>query len=193
VSASHAGRGREWQDLLEALHTTYNRSGRAHVWTNPPPVKMLGQAQVLSYQATRGGRLVTVTGRAFPAVFDDDGPPDFLVLAGGVSMLLDAKQCAADRWPLDKLEIHQAEAFDRHVRAGGWAAVLLRLEHRPYLLPWLRREEEDDLRARWWAHHKGKAERGWAALGHEQCRVIGVALRSVDWLGEAVAAVRALK
>lgn len=179
---SHALRGKSWEQTLEDMHALYNQSHRAAVTRNPAPMKLLAGAQLLTYEL-RGKRL---TGRAYPAVFEAEGPPDYTAQSAGYSFLLDAKETVAERWDLALLKKHQCDAFDAHVRQRGHAFVLLHLARRMFLLPWLRGPDDDDLRGRWMQHAAGKAAHGWASLSAEQCLLLGAELRTVDWLPVAL-------
>ena len=55
------------------------------------------------------------------------GPPDYLAIGHGVSVLFDAKSCKADRWSLHLLKPHQAQALTAWERAGGRAGIYLRV------------------------------------------------------------------
>lgn len=184
--SSRANRGRDLEEALAAQHEAYRLRGAARVRKLHPPVKQLGQHQLLTYRSGNPRTGPVRQSVAFPAVWEDEGPPDYLAVSGGVSMLLDAKDCAAARWPLSALEWHQADAFDDHVRHGHWAGVLLRMERRLFVLPWLRGPDDDDLRGRWVARAAGEAARGEASLTVADCLTIGAACRGYDWLPVAL-------
>ena len=157
---THANRGQSWEAVIDAMHALYEASGRASVIRNPAPMKPLGPG-------VRG---------VFRAAYIAEGPPDYSVQAGGVAYLFDAKSAVGSRWGLDNVKDHQAGRFTRHEAQGGVAFVLLRLGRRMWLLPWSR------LSPPWYAWRRGVAGRGGASLTDEWLAVVGVELRSPDWL-----------
>ena len=165
----HANRGRAWQLLLEHWHDRYRRECRAVIHPTPPEVRLLTE---VSAQGT------------FRACFRGQGPPDYTgtLAPSGRSVSADAKDCAGTRWPLSKLEAHQAKDLEACHLAGGLALVLLRLG-RGYRapcwsLPW------ETLREWYWRWKEGEAARGQASLGPADCDAIGHRMPEPgDWLG----------
>ena len=125
---SHAGRGRVWEKLLELEHSRIERQNRGVVFRTPPNVQLLGKL--------RGG--------AFRAVPTAVGPPDYMLLlrtAGQpVAVILEAKDCAGERWALKQLHDHQADSLARWSAVGGLGVVALRHKKSEtyWLLPWHR-------------------------------------------------------
>ena len=178
MTSSLANRGRALESALDTQHAVYEAQGRASVIDIPSRYKVLGRA------GKSGGSLIVVP--------DVSGDPDYHVQAGGVSYLFDAKSCEDGRWPLDKLTQDQAARFDRHVRHGGRAFVLLSLGVERWVLPWLpfagaetglrdRVEGAQAIRA-----GRGAKPRGWASLGPADCSAIGARVRGFDWLSAAL-------
>ena len=121
-SASHANRGRQWEQLLELFHARYEGRGEAVVLRTPPPMRIL--------RALSGGQFV--------AVYATEGPPDYVLLSRGIAIAAEAKDCVADRWQLSNLHEHQARRLSAWEEHGGLGVVLLR--HQPsrtqWVLPW---------------------------------------------------------
>ena len=92
---SLANRGRAWEAVIDDQHALYERAGLASCVKNPAPMKPLGKA---------------VKG-VFRAVYIAEGPPDYTAMCRGGCYILDAKEHAGARWPLDKLPDHQAARF----------------------------------------------------------------------------------
>lgn len=167
MSRTHANRGQGFERVLADLHAIYERQGRASVIRTPPAMRILRAA---------GGP------GQFVCVFDGEGPPDLFVMAGGVAIVADAKDCASDRWALEHLPKHQADRFDAHERQGGTAGVILRMEGAVYWLPWA------TLGPRWHAHadRVGRAPNGSASLSVKDCDTIGRRAVGCDWLSAAL-------
>lgn len=165
--ASLANRGRDFEDTVEDLHEKVYVPRGVCCTRTPAPMRILRPAG-------KPGQFV--------AVFEGEGPPDWFVQAYGRSILLELKSIADDRFPLARVEKHQAERMTRHESNGGRAAVLLRLDAGIWLLPWA------GLGPLWTAHHArtGRAASGTASLGTDVLSVIGIPLDSADWLPAAL-------
>lgn len=146
------------------MHAIYEAQGRASVIRVPTPYKVI-----------RPGTPPTLI-----VVPERKGEPDYAIQTGGLALLLDAKECAADRWPLSHLPDQQAERFNKHTRQCGHAFVLLNLQGANYLLPWA------NLGPAWHDWHVGKAKRGSATLNAAACSDIGRRLPSCDYLNAAL-------
>ena len=173
MSRTHANRGQGFERVLADLHAIYERQGRASVIRTPPAMRILRAA---------GGP------GQFVCVFDGEGPPDLFVMAGGVAIVADAKDCASDRWALEHLPKHQADRFDAHERQGGTAGVILRMAGAVWWLPWVA------VGPLWWEHagKVGRAARGTASLSVADCDRIGLRCRGADWLPMALSAITSL-
>jgi hypothetical protein len=174
-----ANRGRALERALDTAHAFYASSRRASVVRIPTPYKVLGHA------GRSGGSLICVP--------EHQGEPDYHVQIRGLSLLMDAKECAAGPWPLAHLPANQAERFDSHTAQGGFAFVLLDMEHRAYLLPWGVPENPGVGLAGCW--HRAEAIRagreprpgnGWASLGHADCAAMGRLVVGYQWVDLAV-------
>ena len=107
--SSHANRGRAWEKTLEMFHRRYESTRLAVVVRTPPPVRIL--------RAVKPGQ--------FLAVYEKQGPPDYILIADGVAVMAEAKHTASKRWPLANVHAHQAERLDGWLREGGASVVLL--------------------------------------------------------------------
>lgn len=102
------------------------------------------------------------------------------VLAGGRGFTFDAKDCAGARWPLDRLEEHQAKLMAGYSAMGGLAFVALRIGGSGWVLSW------PELGPRWiavWKAHqrRQRVERGagsWSPADGWGARMA----RPGDWL-----------
>ena len=116
--ASLANRGIGWELVCSDLLDRAEAAGLLTWHRFPVPVEQVGPVK-------RGGR--------FEAIRSDRASPDLLVVLGrgavsrGISILAEWKECARLPWHVGAVAAHQANAFDRMVRIGGRAVVLLRL------------------------------------------------------------------
>ena len=117
-----ANRGKAWEQLLELYHARYEATGRAVVIRTPPNMRII--------RSIRGGQFV--------AVYEAEGPPDYLLLSEGLAVMVEAKEAKASRWPLQNLKPHQAERMTQWCRQGGSAVVVLRhhQSNSAWVLPW---------------------------------------------------------
>ena len=170
---SRANRGEAFEAVLAVVHAGYMRQGRALVTRNPAPMKIL--------------RAVKGKPGQFVCCFESEGPPDYSAQCGPFAFLLDAKDCAADRWPFDHLPGHQADRFDRHQTQDphAIAGVVLRMAGAVWWLPWVA------VGPLWWEHagKVGRAARGTASLSVADCDRIGLRCRGADWLTAALGGV----
>ena len=182
---SLANRGMGLQALLDTVHAGYQARGVAAVLPLFPPIEQLAGYQPLSFKSggPRGRRR---TANAFPAVFKGEGPPDYAVVSGGYTLLVDAKDCEADRWPLSHLPEHQALAFDRHVAQRGHAGILLRTPAGMWYLPWTHTAEAPRLSEWWHRWNAGEAPHGFATMTEAHLDALGCRLRTADWLPAAL-------
>jgi recombination protein U len=165
TSTSHANRGRGWEQLLELWHARYEARGQAVVLRTPPPMRILR----------------SLSGGQFVAVYATEGPPDYVLLAAGLAVAAEAKDCVADRWQLAKLHPHQARRLTAWEAQGGLGVVLLR--HQPsstqWVLPWQR------LRPVWERWHEAAGTgrdlpRGSASVSLPQLHQLGLQFCAVD-------------
>ena len=166
VSAAHAHRGEALEQLLDLVHASYQRAGHFAVRLGPP-----------MRSVRSAGKCVWV-----PLSL---APPDYLVVAGGHSWLVEAKSTVGPHWSLGLLEAHQALALDAWERQGSThrGGVVLALDGRAdvaWWLPWA------TLGPRWWAWSRIKrCAPGAGSLDAADCRLIGAEVRGGDWLAVA--------
>lgn len=163
MSAGHANRGLEWQEILETWHDRYRRDRRAVIWPTPPRVKVLSR--------------VSATTGQFRACFAGEGPPDYAgIVDGARPVVFDAKDCAGSRWSLGELQPHQARDLEAAHDRGGLAFVALRFgSGTAWVLPW------SELGPRFWRWKDGQAARGEASIREGE---IGHPMPELgDWLG----------
>jgi len=154
-------RGKAWEAQLLAHHADYERARTAYIVHAPPPVR------VISKKADG-----TFIGKWFRS-----GPCDFAGSVRGRAVIFDAKDCAADRWPLAKLETHQALGLERAQRTNAYAFVALRLPWGAYVLPWSR------LRGLWDRATQKTAKRGEYSLDLIALQKVGRRMETPgDWL-----------
>jgi len=108
------------------------------------------------------------------------GPPDWILMRGSTSLLIDAKSSVADRWPLSEVADHQAEAFDRATQAHVIAGVVAQIRGVVWWLPW------STLGPLWHRWAKGGAKRGEASLGDVELETYGVRCNGFDFLAMAL-------
>lgn len=190
MSASHANRGKLFEQKLDELHdgpVGYNVTGRASVFRTPPAMKILGRVESLRKRREFGSKPAGPPD--FRCCFAGNGPPDYIAQSWGWAFMFDAKQEEGDRWQLDRVPEHQARRFDAHERHQGIAFVLLGApppEGRPYdpwrvwLLPWR------DLGPRWHARATGEFKRGEASLRLDAMPPWARPVARFDWLTVAL-------
>jgi len=108
------------------------------------------------------------------------GPPDWILMRGPTSLLIDAKSSVADRWPLSEVADHQAEAFDRATQAHVIAGVVAQIRGVVWWLPW------SSIGPLWHRWAKGGAKRGEASLGDVELETYGVRCNGFDFLEVAI-------
>ena len=147
--SSYANRGKAWEQLLEMYHARYEANGTAVVIRTPPNMRIL--------RSLRGGQFV--------AVYEKEGPPDYMLLCDGLAVMVEAKEAKGDRWPLQNLKPHQAMRMSLWRKQGGEAVVVLR-HHKSstaWVIPW---EKLAPVWNGWYARRKlgKKASSGTASL-----------------------------
>jgi len=120
-----AGRGIVWERVCNNSRNKLQQDGRIHWMPMHPPVLKIGPGK----KANRGSFLAVRTGK---------GPPDWIALHNGLSILGDDKDSKQTRWSTWNLKKHQAEAFDRHELQNGISCVLLRMsDNSRWCIPWI--------------------------------------------------------
>ena len=128
---SRANRGAAWEAKLDHQHRKYRDAGVAVVFHAHPGIK--------------GGVRQKAPPDYFGAIDDPGG-------TSGIPVLFEAKTHNGGRFPLNKLERHQALALEAWKDRAGVAGVALRLvtsaEARTFWVAW------EMLGPRWWAWHE---------------------------------------
>lgn len=138
-AATHANRGRAWEDLIEWANEQYRRRGIAVVHRIPAEWRPLRDRS---------------TGRIAGAKVERKSIVDFLGRWAGPDgvvrpIAFDAKETQQRRWPFSALEEHQARFLDEWIADGvSVGFLLIRIGRRPddtFAVPW------EAIRERWWA------------------------------------------
>jgi penicillin-binding protein-related factor A (putative recombinase) len=120
-----AGRGLGWEKVCKNSRDKLQQDGIIHWMRMSPPVLKVGPGM-----KTRKG--------SFLAVHVGKGPPDWIVLHNGLSILGDDKDSKKTRWSTGNVKKHQAQAFDLHEDNGGQSCILLRMHDRSrWCIPWV--------------------------------------------------------
>lgn len=120
------GQGRQWEEVCDNSRNVMQKNGLCHWFRLQPPVLKVG----VGTRDQKGSFLAVYTGK---------GPPDWVMLTGGVSILGDDKDCKKAPWRSSQVKPHQANDFDLHERQGGIACVLLRMDDKSrWVIPWSR-------------------------------------------------------
>ncbi len=119
-----AGRGIVWERVCNNSRDRLRQDGRLAWLRMHPPVLKIGAGNV----GRKGSFLAVRTGK---------GPPDWIAVADGVSILGDDKSSKSVRWQLSNIHKHQAKAFDDWEKHGGIACILLRHHDQSrWVIPW---------------------------------------------------------
>lgn len=115
--------GEHFEKIIEASLEWYKARGTAHIEKTPEPMKPLGKPN-------RKGQ--------FPACFTKAAQPDFKgTLAGGRSVVFDAKHTDADRIEYSRVTKEQADDLEMHYGLGAEAFVLVSFGLQDfYRIPW---------------------------------------------------------
>ena len=71
------------------------------------------------------------------AIFTGKGPPDWILLHKGTSILGDDKDSRKSPWRTKNIKRHQVKAFELHEKNGGIACILLRMDdYSRWMIPW---------------------------------------------------------
>lgn len=120
--------GESWESALSSMHAMYAREGRAHIVKVPTPALVMGRT-------THDARGRT----CFRASWAARTGADYIgTLAGGRSVVLEAKSSGDARIGIDAVRPHQAGALDQCHALGGLALVVVRLSTGAWVVPWLR-------------------------------------------------------
>jgi len=119
-----AGRGIVWERVCNNSRDRLAQDGDLSWNRMHPPVLKVGPG----HPKKRGSFLAVRTG---------SGPPDWIAIHKGVSIIGDDKDSKGKYWSTRNLKNHQAIAFDQHESQGGIAVILLRMPDKSrWVVPW---------------------------------------------------------
>tara|TARA_R100000315_G_C5222080_1_gene133738 strand:+ start:694 stop:1245 length:552 start_codon:yes stop_codon:yes gene_type:complete len=119
-----AGRGIAWERVCNNSRNKMMQDKEIHWLAMHPPVLKIGKG----HKNKKGSFLAVRTGK---------GPPDWIALHKGMSILGDDKDSRKVKWATGNVKKHQATAFDLHQRNGGLSCVLLRMhDYSRWVIPW---------------------------------------------------------
>ncbi len=128
IACSQANRGRILEDLLKWTNERYRARDLAVVHKVPTAF-----IPIRSSRTDEHGRRPIVTAKV-----EERAAVDFLGVAGWCALAFDAKETHESRWPLARLEEHQAKFLADWHAQGGLAFILVAFAPRggTYLVPW---------------------------------------------------------
>lgn len=113
--------GHFFEDYIKAACALYSMRERAEVDKTPEPFRVL--------EKLRDG--------IFKGRFTARAQPDFQgTLAGGRSIVFEAKYTSTDRMKRDVLTQEQQDALEKHARRGALAAVCVGIRNNFFFVPW---------------------------------------------------------
>jgi penicillin-binding protein-related factor A (putative recombinase) len=120
-----AGKGIVWERVCTNSRERLRQDGRLAWCRMHPPVLKIGAGR----RDKAGSFLAVRTGK---------GPPDWVAVCNGISILGDDKDCKTKTgWQLGNVKKHQAKDFDTWEEQGGIACILLRMPDKSrWVLPW---------------------------------------------------------
>ena len=114
--------GHFFEDAIKAGCAVYSARGRAEIDKTPEPFRVISKSE-------KGG--------IFKGRFTAHAQPDFQgTLAGGRSIVFEAKHTTTDRLKRDVLTDEQQAALERHARMGALAAVCAGIGNDFFFVPW---------------------------------------------------------
>lgn len=115
--------GLKFEEIVDAACEYYKSSGIAYIEKTPEPMKVLG---VINRKMGH-----------FKACFAKAAQPDYKgTVAGGRSVVFEAKHTESDRIKQDAVTVDQWDAMDRHEAMGALCFVIVCLENKYYRVPW---------------------------------------------------------
>ena len=121
-NAVNNAQGHFFEDAIKAGCAVYAARGRAEVEKTPEPFRVISKSE-------KGG--------IFKGRFTAHAQPDFQgTLAGGRSIVFEAKHTTTDRLKRDVLTDEQQAALERHARMGALAAVCAGIGNDFFFVPW---------------------------------------------------------
>jgi hypothetical protein len=165
--------GRSWESVIEDMLNLFVQRDLLTWWRTPESLRRVKALPVGTVVRLPNGQELRVgDGRLAGAclcVPDRKGPPDYVALAHGFAIAIEAKETSQDRWPFSGLAEHQADALDAWERQGGVGLIFLRAWGREQVVAWTA------LAPRWraWNQEQGRAAPGAASLSREDVEAMG--------------------
>lgn len=115
--------GLKFEEIVNEACEHYKSLGLANIEKTPEPMKVIG---VLNRRIGQ-----------FKAVFEKAAQPDYKgTMAGGRSVVFEAKHTETDRIKQDAVTEDQRDAMDLHEAMGAWCFVIVCLGDTYYRVPW---------------------------------------------------------
>lgn len=152
-----ANRGKDFEEMLDAVHALYGQQSRAYVVRTNAPIRHVGPIE-------KSG--------TFRACYLGEGPPDYLCIVCGKVVVFEAKRTQQKRWSFSLLTDHQAAQLEAAETQGAVGAVMIRfvgIQARTVLLLW------SELRNLWHPWRLGAS--GQASLSLDEAKDIAL------WVG----------
>ena len=116
-------RGSTLEDLVNRTNEQYREKGLALIQKIPTPITPV--------RMDKENRHITL------AYFEQRSTVDYIGAVQGIPVCFDAKECAADTFPLANIHPHQVEFMQAFEKQGGVAFFLIFYSHeKPVLLPY---------------------------------------------------------
>ena len=121
-NAVNNAQGHSFEDAIKAGCVLYSMRERAEIEKTPEPFRVISKSE-------KGG--------IFKGRFTAHAQPDFQgTLAGGRSIVFEAKYTTTDRLKFDVLTDEQQDALERHHRRGAISAVCAGIKNDFFFVPW---------------------------------------------------------
>lgn len=116
--------GHSFEKAIERACAIYAQAGIAQIEKTPEPFRVMSKAK---------------SGGVFQGRFTARAQPDFQgTMAGGRSIVFEAKYTTTDRLRRDVLTERQMEALGQHGKIGAMAFVCAGVQDRFFAVPWIR-------------------------------------------------------
>lgn len=115
-------RGSTLEDLVNRTNEQYREKGLALIQKIPTPITPV--------RMDKENRHITL------AYFEQRSTVDYIGAVQGIPVCFDAKECAADTFPLANIHPHQVEFMQALKSREGWLFFLYSTAMKPVLLPY---------------------------------------------------------
>lgn len=122
-------RGSSLEELINRSNESYREKGLALIQKIPTPITPIS--------IDKESRHITL------AYFDQKSTVDYIGSVQGIPICFDAKECAANTFPLQNIHPHQIAFMEEFEQQGGIAFIILSYTHKNeiYYLPLIRLKE----------------------------------------------------